>query len=189
MSPLSYSVRFLIGFYYKTTGLWRNSLARPQQRQTRALMLLPSILKHGSPGRRTRAQHQQPANSQDSLPPNWKPLDSKTKSPHCFTPLELYFTRKRSFPHELDVPYRTLWGWINESEENRQRYDKARIEQYEMIRMRIDKVINSMRQGDIQMVSEDFKVWLDSLQNQDQTGKLEEQDDPYWELKSRMGIV
>ena len=23
----------------------------------------------------------------------------------------------------LDVPYRTLWGWINESDENRQRYD------------------------------------------------------------------
>mgnify|MGYP000586697256 CR=1 FL=1 len=29
----------------------------------------------------------------------------------------------------LDVPYRTLWGWINESEENRQRYDEAREEQ------------------------------------------------------------
>ena len=42
-------------------------------------------------------QHQQPAKSQDSLPTNWKPLDSKTKSPHCFTPLELYFTRKTSF--------------------------------------------------------------------------------------------
>ena len=26
----------------------------------------------------------------------------------------------------LDVPYRTLWGWINESEENRQRYDEAK---------------------------------------------------------------
>ena len=25
----------------------------------------------------------------------------------------------------LDVPYRTLWGWINESDENRQRYDGA----------------------------------------------------------------
>ncbi|HIL17125.1 MAG TPA: hypothetical protein EYG15_13705 [Deltaproteobacteria bacterium] len=60
-------------------------------------MRLPSIPKYGSAGRRTRAQHQQPAKSQDSLPPHWKPLDSKTKSPHCFTPLELYFTRKTSF--------------------------------------------------------------------------------------------
>ena len=88
----------------KATGLWHNSLARPQQRQTRALMRLPSIRKHGSAGRRTRAQHQQPAKSQDSLPPNWKPLDSKTKSPHCFTPLELYFTTKRSANPELVFP-------------------------------------------------------------------------------------
>ena len=36
-----------------------------------------------------------------------------------------------------DVPYRTLWGWINESDENRQRYDGARKEQYEMIRLKI----------------------------------------------------
>ena len=37
----------------------------------------------------------------------------------------------------LDVPYRTLWGWINESDENRQRYDGARKEQDEMIRLKI----------------------------------------------------
>ena len=37
----------------------------------------------------------------------------------------------------LDVPYRTLWGWINESDENRQRYDGSRKEQDEMIRLMI----------------------------------------------------
>ena len=37
----------------------------------------------------------------------------------------------------LDVPYRSLWGWINESDENRQRYDGARKEQDEMIRLNI----------------------------------------------------
>ena len=37
----------------------------------------------------------------------------------------------------LDVPYRTLWGWINESDENRQRYDGARKEQDEMISLKI----------------------------------------------------
>ena len=37
----------------------------------------------------------------------------------------------------LDEPYRTLWGWINESDENRQRYDGARKEQDEMIRLKI----------------------------------------------------
>ena len=37
----------------------------------------------------------------------------------------------------LDVPYRTLWGWINESDENRQRYDGARNEQDEIIRLKI----------------------------------------------------
>ena len=36
-----------------------------------------------------------------------------------------------------DVPYRTLWGLINESDENRQRYDGARKEQDEMIRLMI----------------------------------------------------
>ena len=37
----------------------------------------------------------------------------------------------------LDVPYRTLWGWINESDKNRQRYDGARKEQDEMFRLMI----------------------------------------------------
>ncbi len=44
----------------------------------------------------------------------------------------------------LDVPYRTLWGWINESEENRQRYDEAREEQFERIRLKIDQVFEFM---------------------------------------------
>ena len=43
----------------------------------------------------------------------------------------------------LDVPYRTLWGWINESDENRQRYDWARKEQDEMIRVKIDMLSES----------------------------------------------
>ena len=37
----------------------------------------------------------------------------------------------------VDVPYRTLWGWINESKENRKRYDEAKDEQIEMIDNRI----------------------------------------------------
>jgi len=41
----------------------------------------------------------------------------------------------------LDVPYRTLWGWINESEENGQSYDEARINQDEMIRIRVSEVL------------------------------------------------
>ena len=41
----------------------------------------------------------------------------------------------------LDVPYRTLWGWINESEEYRQRYEEARNDQDEMIRMRVSEVL------------------------------------------------
>ena len=44
-------------------------------------------------------------------------------------------------PVNLDVPYRTLWVWIDESEENRQRYDEARIKQDEMIRMRVSEVL------------------------------------------------
>jgi len=31
----------------------------------------------------------------------------------------------------VDVPYKTLWGWINESEEKRQMYDEAMEEQCE----------------------------------------------------------
>jgi len=57
---------------------------------------------------------------------------------------------------------------FNESEENRQSYDEARKDQYEMIRMKVDEVLDSTRKGDIQVESEDFKEWVDSLQNQDQ---------------------
>ena len=41
----------------------------------------------------------------------------------------------------VDVPYRTLWVWINESDENRQRYDGARKEQELMIRDKINHVL------------------------------------------------
>ena len=41
----------------------------------------------------------------------------------------------------LDVPYRTLWGWINESDENRQRYDGARKEQDVLIRQKFKNKI------------------------------------------------
>ena len=41
----------------------------------------------------------------------------------------------------VDVPYRTLWGWINASEENRQRHEEARKDQDEMIRMRVSEVL------------------------------------------------
>jgi len=37
----------------------------------------------------------------------------------------------------VNVPYRTLWGWINESEEFRQRYDEAREEKDQIIKARI----------------------------------------------------
>ena len=41
----------------------------------------------------------------------------------------------------VDVPYRTLWGWINESDENRQQYDGARKEQELLIRVKINHVL------------------------------------------------
>ena len=44
----------------------------------------------------------------------------------------------------LDVPYRTLWGWIIESEENRQRYEEARKDQDEMIRVKVDEVMDAI---------------------------------------------
>ena len=44
----------------------------------------------------------------------------------------------------LGMRYRILWGWINESEENRQRYDEAREEQFERIRLKIDQVFEFM---------------------------------------------
>lgn len=68
----------------------------------------------------------------------------------------------------MDVPYRTLWVWINESDENQQRYDEAKEEQDEMIRMKFDEFIDSMRQGDIQVETEDCKEWVDSFENQGQ---------------------
>jgi len=37
-----------------------------------------------------------------------------------------------------------------------------------MISVRVDEVFDSTRQGDIQVESEDFKEWVDLLQNQDQ---------------------
>ena len=40
----------------------------------------------------------------------------------------------------MNLPYRTLWVWINDSEENPKRYDKAREEQDEKIRVKIDDI-------------------------------------------------
>ena len=57
----------------------------------------------------------------------------------------------------LDVPYRTLWGWINESEEKRKRYEEALEEQDEMIRMKVDEVLDSLGQFVTPVVSEDYK--------------------------------
>ena len=48
-----------------------------------------------------------------------------------------------AIPKVLDVPYRTLWGLINESDEYRQRYDEALEEQDEMLRMKVDEVLDS----------------------------------------------
>ena len=44
----------------------------------------------------------------------------------------------------LGCALQVLQGWINESEENRQRYDEARKDQYEMIRVKVDEVVDSM---------------------------------------------
>ena len=44
----------------------------------------------------------------------------------------------------VDVPYRTLWGWISESEEKRKWYDEAREEQGERIRVKIDEVMANL---------------------------------------------
>ena len=44
----------------------------------------------------------------------------------------------------VDVPYRTLWGWINESDDNRNIYDKAKVEQDEIIRAMFDEVIDQL---------------------------------------------
>ena len=42
----------------------------------------------------------------------------------------------------LDVPYRTLWGLINESDEYRQRYDEAKEEQSDVVRVKVFEVIH-----------------------------------------------
>ena len=44
----------------------------------------------------------------------------------------------------VDVPYRTLWGWINESEENRQRYEESKKEQFLRIQEEISKFQKSI---------------------------------------------
>ena len=49
-----------------------------------------------------------------------------------------------AIPKAVDVTNRTLWGWINESEEKRQRYNEVRINQYEMISMKVDEVLDSV---------------------------------------------
>ena len=71
-------------------------------------------------------------------------------------------------------PYRTLWGWINESDENRQRYNKLKEEQDEMIRVKIDEFINSMMKGDIQVETEitkngliQYRIRINILKKQD----------------------
>jgi len=43
------------------------------------------------------------------------------------------------------VPQRTIWDGINESEENRQRYDEARKNQDDIIKVKIDEVMDAMR--------------------------------------------
>ena len=40
------------------------------------------------------------------------------------------------------MPYRTLWGWINESEENLQRYDEAKEEQSDVVRVKVYEIIH-----------------------------------------------
>ena len=49
-----------------------------------------------------------------------------------------------AIPKVLDVPYRSLWGWINESEERSQRYDGAKEEQDNRIRVKIDEVMDAI---------------------------------------------
>ena len=50
-----------------------------------------------------------------------------------------------AIPKVLDVPQRTIWDGINESEENRQRYDEARKNQDDIIKVKIDEVMDAMR--------------------------------------------
>ena len=57
----------------------------------------------------------------------------------------------------LDAPYRTLWGWINESEVNRQRYEEARKYQDEMISIRVAEVFDLMTHIDSHIISDEFR--------------------------------
>ena len=41
----------------------------------------------------------------------------------------------------VDVPYRTLWGWINVSNENREKYDQAKNEQELVIRTKMRRLL------------------------------------------------
>ena len=47
-----------------------------------------------------------------------------------------------------------------------------------MIRVKIDDVMDAMRQGEIQMVSEDFNEWIESLKNNDL--KRDKKRNPYF---------
>ena len=55
------------------------------------------------------------------------------------------------------VSYRALWGWINESEEYRQRYEEARKDQDEMISIRVAEVFDLMTHIDSHIISDDFR--------------------------------
>ena len=41
----------------------------------------------------------------------------------------------------VDVPYRTLWGWINGSEQIRKKYEDAKEKQHEKIQKKIVDII------------------------------------------------
>ncbi len=56
--------------------------------------------------------------------------------------------------------YRTLWVWIDESEENRQRYVDARINQDEMFRIKIDEVFELMMHVDRHKISDNLRKLL-----------------------------
>ena len=45
----------------------------------------------------------------------------------------------------VDVQYRTLWGWINETEEFRKRYEDSKDDQFEKIRVKVEEVKELVR--------------------------------------------
>ena len=51
-------------------------------------------------------------------------------------------------------------GWIDESEENRQRYVDARINQDEMFRIKIDEVFELMMHVDRHKISDNLRKLL-----------------------------